>query len=353
MAVIKSQKVIGMMSGTSLDGLDIACCRFSFDQKWHWEIMESTTIAYPPSWAKRLRGLMEVDALTLSRTHVEYGHFLGQQLAKFIEKHHLEPNLVASHGHTVFHQPREGFTLQIGDGNAIAAETGLPVVFDFRSLDVALGGQGAPLVPVGDRLLFKEYDYCLNLGGIANISYEVNKQRLAYDICPVNMILNLLANKRRLPFDDSGEIASAGRVDVSLLKKLNGLAYYQQEGVKTLGREWFVKAFQPLFENYSISLEDQLRTVVEHIAHQITAAFKLGPNKQVLITGGGALNTFLLARIKDLTDTTVIIPDETLIHYKEALLFAFLGVLRQRGEINCYASVTGASRDSSCGVITY
>lgn len=352
MALANTYTTIGMMSGTSLDGLDMACCTFTYGTSWSWQIHEAVTIPYPAIWTKKLQGLMETDAQTLASTHVEYGHYSGVQLRDFIRKYKLSPDFAASHGHTVFHQPQHGLTLQVGDGNAIAAEAGIPVVYDFRSLDVALGGQGAPLVPAGDRLLFSGYDYCLNLGGIGNISFESKNQRVAYDICPVNMILNRLANKLGRPFDKAGSIAASGEVNTPLLTELNALSYYRRKGVKTLGKEWFLEEFVPVFEKYPLSVEDQLTTAVEHVAQQLAAAFGQAEGKEVLVTGGGALNEYLISRVQAHTAAKLVIPGASLIHYKEALIFAFLGVLRWRGEINCLASVTGASRDSSCGVIT-
>jgi len=339
------------MSGTSLDGLDIASCLFVKDGKWKGHIEKAITIPYPESWLNMLKHLMSADAATLARAHVDFGHYIGKQVQEFIEKIAVKPDLISSHGHTVFHQPQNKFTVQIGDGNALSAQTSLPVVFDFRSLDVALGGQGAPLVPIGDRLLFGEYEYCLNLGGIANISFEYNNNRVAFDVCPVNMILNLLAGETGLPFDDKGQLAAVGEVHIGLLKSLNDLEYYRIEGVKTLGREWFIENLLPLFEQSKIDLKDQLRTAIEHIAYQIAMSTNEIEGGKILVTGGGALNDFLISRIRKLSNAEIFVPEEKLIHYKEAFIFAFLGVLRLRNEINCLSSVTGASRDSSAGVV--
>lgn len=339
------------MSGTSLDGLDIAFCRFEKDKSWQATIELAETIQYPANWLSALKGSMKMEASVLANLHIQYGHFIGEEIVGFINKHNIRPDFICSHGHTVFHQPEAGYTLQIGDGNAIAAETGLPVVFDFRSLDVALGGQGAPLVPVGDRLLFDAFDYCLNLGGIANISYEDTGKRLAFDICPANMILNELAQTVGEPFDRDGVLASTGKPDPQLLSQLNELKYYSRSGVKTLGREWFESTFKPLFDDNKIDVRDKLATAVEHIAIQVGKVLEQGENKKMLVTGGGALNNYLIERMKQSARLELVIPDVKIINYKEALIFAFLGVLRWKNEINCYSSVTGARRDSCSGVV--
>ena len=345
-------KVIGVMSGTSMDGLDLACCSFTFENKWDYTIHHALTIEYPAEWQDRLRGAMQAGGGDLALIHADYGRYIGLQVRDFLDKTNFNADFVASHGHTVFHQPSRHFTLQIGDGNAIAAATGLPVIFDFRSLDVALGGQGAPLVPVGDRLLFGKYDYCLNLGGIANISFEKGSRRVAFDICPANMMLNHLAGRMGLMYDPEGEMARSGRVVTDLLDALNGLSYYREEGAKTLGREWFAEHILPLLEQHADrSPEDLLRTATEHMAMQIAHSVDDPAGRTMLVTGGGAMNRFLVSRIRKHTDLQLVVPDKQLVLFKEALVFAFLGVLRYRHEINCLASVTGASRDSCTGVM--
>lgn len=268
---------------------------------------------------------------------------------QFTKAHNLQAELVASHGHTIFHQPEKAFTFQLGHGASIAAETGITTVADFRSGDVALGGQGAPLVPVGDRLLFNDYNMCLNLGGFANISYEENHKRIAFDICPVNILLNDLAMRLGKQYDAGGALGRTGRVDDKLLSRLNHLDFYREKPPKSLGREWLDTYFIPLLDESTIPVKDKLHTLYEHIAIQIAGVSK--KNGRILITGGGTFNTFLLERIKEHIAVEMVIPADTIINYKEALIFAFLGLLRYLGEINCYASVTGAKRDSSTGVI--
>ncbi len=346
-------KVIGLMSGTSLDGVDIAYCEFKFDHEWDFKIGCAETIDYPQKWIDRLTSLINSDAEKISYTHFEYGKYLGEITGNFIRKNRLSPDFISSHGHTIFHQPEKGFTLQIGDGNSISAVTGFPAVFDFRSLDVALGGQGAPLVPIGDRLLFGQFDYCLNLGGIANISFEQAGKRLAFDICPVNIALNFLASLAGYKYDINGSIASKGFIIPPLLKKLNQLTYYLKNPPKSLSREWIESNFFPLINKGSDPIENKLRTVIEHIAIQIAAVLNPFPKGKLLITGGGAKNKFLVEVLRTKVECNVVVPEVEIIDFKEALIFAFLGILRWRREINTLSSVTGAKRDSCGGSIVY
>jgi anhydro-N-acetylmuramic acid kinase len=287
--------------------------------------------------------------------NAKYGKFLGQQCNQFIKQKKLKKiDLIASHGHTIFHQPSKKFTFQLGDGNAMHATIGLPIVFDFRSLDVALGGEGAPLVPVGDKHLFAEYDVCLNLGGIANLSMEVNGKRKAFDICFCNMILNYVSAKTGKDFDKSGVMASKGSINQKLLVSFEKIYRTNSRKKPSLGREGFEKEFQSLLDNKTIPLNDRLRTACESIALEIAKSIPI-PNKKMklLVTGGGALNSFLieLIRSKLPSKTEIIIPSKTIINFKEALVFAFLGVLRLRDENNVLKSVTGASHNSCSGVL--
>ena len=345
------------MSGTSLDGVDLACCRFSGDDKLEWSLLAAETIPYPDEWVGRLSTLENSTAYEYALADVQLGHYLGGLVREFVEKHSLTVDYVASHGHTIFHQPHLGLTTQIGDGDAIAAECGLPVVFNFRRMDVALGGQGAPLVPIGDQTLFADYDACLNLGGIANISFEQSAvssqqsdERLAFDISPCNMALNLLARKLGQPYDKDGNVASSGKVAEPLLSRMNTLGYYSQPAPKSLGKEWFVSQFQPLLEEGEHSVQDLLRTSVEHIAVQIAAVLNANNIKSLLVTGGGAKNGFLISRLRRLSpDCEVTVPSDDIIDYKEAIIFALLGYLRLNGKTNCLKSVTGAAQDNIGG----
>ncbi len=340
-------KVIGLMSGTSVDGLDIAYCEFKkLEEGYSYTIGASSTIDYPEGLRDSLKNILHADPDEIEKLDQALGVFFGKAVSRFISNNELKPDLIASHGHTVFHQPEKGITLQIGDGKRIYELTNIPVAYDFRSKDVSLGGQGAPLVPIGDRYLFGEYDYCLNLGGIANISLEKNGERIAWDICPMNLILNRLAQRKGLEYDRRGELAKAGKIDQTLLDKLNALDYYEQTPPKSLGLEWIKEKVFPLLDECQ-STENALATCVEHIVTQISQV--VDADKKILVTGGGAHNSYLISCLRK--KVQVVVPDSKLVNYKEALIFAFLGFLRVRGEVNVLKSVTGAKEDSVSGEI--
>ena len=342
------------MSGTSLDGLDLAYCIFRHnDNNWSYAIEKAETIAYGPAWKDRLRFLPGTDTATIQATDIDFGEYIGKTVHKFIKRHGLSIDFVASHGHTIFHDPSRKITLQIGNGERIAAICGLTVVNDFRSMDVSMGGQGAPLVPIGDRLLFSEYDYCLNLGGIANISYEDQGRRIAFDICPVNMVLNMLAGKLGKPYDDKGRMARSGSVARSLLEDLESLTFYKLQGPRSLGREWVEENVFSLIEGQKLrNIPDLLATCTEHLARRLSAVCSEKDNT-LMITGGGAFNDYLIDRIKYHFAGSVNLPDNTIIEYKEAMIFAFLGLLRLEGINNVLGSVTGSGRDHCAGEIIY
>ena len=350
--VKSSYRVLGVMSGTSLDGIDLAECSldFSEDEGWSYTIGIAETVPYPSGWIKTLQEAVNYPETQLQKLDVEYTNYLGSVISRFIENHRImDLDAVCSHGHTILHQPQIGITLQIGNLKEIARIIGQTVVCDFRVQDVKLGGQGAPLVPIGDRLLFGEYDYCLNLGGFANVSSEIRGQRIAYDVCPVNIVMNHYANRMGNPYDPEGSIARSGSLDNSVLEQLNSLAYYHQPPPKTLGLEWVQQFVLPLLNDSGLSTADVLRTFTEHVAMQLATQFE--PGSGVLITGGGAFNLFLIERLNALNDLEIVIPSKELVEYKEALVFGLLGVLRLRAEVNCLASVTGAKRDHSSGII--
>jgi anhydro-N-acetylmuramic acid kinase len=341
-------RVIGFMSGTSLDGMDLVHCHIEFDAgKWKYHIHAARTYSYTDAWKTQLANAHLLDAAGIIALDRNYGNYIGEVVLQFINEFELSVDLISSHGHTVLHQPEKGITYQIGYGANIYATTQIPVVCDFRTLDVALGGQGAPLVPIGDELLFGQYDACLNLGGFSNISYVHKGQRIAYDISPCNIVLNKLAGKLGKSYDESGNEASKGQVDKPLLQKLNALSYYNQPHPKSLGREWVAEYIEPLMEQTAISINDALATFTHHIAEQIVKCLQ-GKNN-VLVTGGGAFNSYLITLIRAQTKCEIMLPDPLLINYKEALIFAFLGLLKLRNEKNTLCSVTGASRDSSGG----
>lgn len=351
--MIKSKyHVIGVMSGTSLDGIDLAHITFEVDRIWTFKIHNAETISYSDAWKDKLANLVNFELETLKQIDEDYTTYLSGIVNNFIGKYHLNTiDAICSHGHTALHQPDKNLTYQIGNLKQIAELTKHTVVCDFRVQDIQLRGQGAPLVPIGDRLLFSDYDFCLNLGGFANISFENNDLRIAYDICPVNIVLNYYCKKIGLEFDASGNIASEGKVNSNLLNELNGLQFYQQDFPKSLGLEWVNSNIIPMIDYYNLEVRDVLRTVIEHVSIQISSVLNQKPNTSVLVTGGGVYNSFLIRRLKELCSNEIVIPSEAIVEFKEALIFGLLGVLKLRNEINCLASVTGAKHNHSSGII--
>ncbi len=362
-------KVIGLMSGSSLDGLDIVFAEIHVNGGvWGFEIVAADCYPYDAEWQERLQQATRLNALEYQLLHTDYGHYLGQQVNRFIDENnlHYQVALIASHGHTTFHMPARKMTAQLGDGAAIAAETGLPVVSDLRALDVAFGGQGAPIVPIGEKLLLKDYDLFLNLGGIANISFNLPDRYIAYDVCPANRVLNMLAHKADKEFDAGGQMAALGNVKEDLLQKLNELDYYGQPYPKSLANDFGTDVVYPLIRSYGYTINDNLRTYVEHIVQQIKEAIRnsiwsfennngaTAATRRMLVTGGGAFNTFLIQRLTEALQelqVEVVVPDEKLVNYKEALVMALIGVLRWRQAYNVLSSVTGAERDSIGGAV--
>lgn len=349
-------QILGMMSGTSLDGLDMALCEFGESKEgWSYRILKTGFIAYDDPMRELLNSAISASTEKLLQLHQTYGRWLGKQAHEFLEEE-AQPTAIASHGHTVHHRPGQGFTFQLGAPQQIALATGITTVGDFRSLDVALGGQGAPLVPAGDQLLFGSYDFCLNLGGICNVSFEKNGKRMAFDIGIANMLLNHLCTPLGMPYDREGSLAREGSLNPELLRALDGLPYYRKTYPKSTGYEWFRDAILPLLDQFPDRAENQLHTAVEHITGQISRGLReLSTHKggSVLVTGGGALNTYLMEVLQQRLgpDYPIERPSTELISFKEALIFAFLGALRLEGRINVLASVTGAKRDSSSGVV--
>jgi len=347
-----SYTVYGLMSGTSLDGVDIAACIFDPDAgSWQWEIKYSETIPYDEYWRNKLMDAPNLQGEELIHLDRQYGNYLGELANYVIAKSGIRPFLISSHGHTVFHSPGRGFSLQIGCGAQISAATGIPVACDFRSTDIAAGGQGAPLVPLGDKILFPQFDACLNLGGFANISYDIAGRRIAFDICPVNIVLNKYAQLKGLDYDSNGEMGRKGQKIRSLLNELNAVTFYKLSPPKSLSREWLLNEIDPVLHKHQCSLNDTCRTLYDHIAMQIGDVLMQNKLKKVLLTGGGTHNTFLIEQIGRNCSSQLVIPERTIIDFKEALIFAFMGLLRFRGEINCLASVTGASTDTICGAV--
>jgi len=343
---------IGVMSGTSLDGIDLALVSFEKGNYQNFEIVFAETISYTIQWKNTLRNAIRLSAVDLKELSINYGKFLGDSINQFMTKLNTKKvDFIASHGHTILHEPAKGITLQIGDGQTIANKTHQKVVCDFRTQDVQLGGQGAPLVPIGDELLFSDYEYCINLGGFANISFKENGQRIAFDICPVNVVLNFYANQLGLEYDANGAIATSGMFHEPLFHQLNSLDYFYQNPPKSLGVEWVQKEVFSMLEASNLAPSTIIRTYTDHIAWQISNV--ISENKKVLCTGGGTYNRYLIEKMASTKKMELIIPDKNLIEFKEALIFAFLGLLRIDNQTNCLRSVTGAKKDHSSGKIFY
>ncbi len=349
---METRKVLGTMSGTSLDGVDLALCNFyERDEQWHFEVEAYETIAYTTEWKNRLSQLYKGTALDLCKADHAFGQYLGIICKDFIAKTKV-PELIASHGHTIFHDPKNNYTLQIGNGAQIAAITSLPVVCDFRSGDVALGGQGAPLVPIGDECLFHMYDACLNIGGISNISFKQNGKRIAFDICVANIVFNAFAQMGHKEYDENGDLGRSGKVIDTLLEELNQLDYYHQAFPKSLGFEYYDQILIPLFKkHFEKSSIDILSTYYEHVAYQIGKIINTYELHTTLITGGGAYNTHLIDCINKHSKHKIHVPDDHIVEYKEAMVFAFLGLMRYTSSTNILSSVTGAKSDSIGGAL--
>jgi anhydro-N-acetylmuramic acid kinase len=354
--------VIGLMSGSSLDGLDIAFAHFEETAgKWTFEIQDSGCIPYSAEWKKKLSNPGELSARDYLILHTQYGHYLGTCVNEFLEEKNLayRVQLIASHGHTAFHFPPQRMTAQLGDGAAIVAATGIRTITDFRSVDIALGGQGAPIVPIGEKILFPEYDFFLNIGGIANLSAGFDSF-IGFDVCPANRILNILAAKTEKGFDENGNLASIGILNDKLLTLLNNNPYYQLSYPKSLSNDFGLNEILPIIIRENLSLPDALRTYVEHIVTQVSRSLnQIGnavdqSNRRLLITGGGAHNSFLIQRLRDKLNPAgfeIIIPSKNIVDFKEALIIALMGALRWREDINVMHSVTGASKDSINGAV--
>ncbi|MBM3414494.1 MAG: anhydro-N-acetylmuramic acid kinase [Bacteroidetes bacterium] len=353
---------LGIMSGSSLDGLDLVFAHFHEQGgQWSFEIEATACYKYTADWENLLKEATKLDARAYCQLHVDYGHYLGKEVNRFIEEHQLtyKVSLIGSHGHTVFHSPSAGLTTQIGEGAALAATTELPVVTDLRTMDLAWGGQGAPLVPIGELQLFPGHSFFLNLGGIANITHAADPI-VAFDCCPANRVLNLLASQLGQPYDQDGLIAARGQTNTALLTVLNDHPYYKKPYPKSLANEIGTDHHFPLLMASGSSIPDLLATYTQHIIDQIGQSAQLlvsqaaGAEKKCLVTGGGAFNAHLIKGLESAFHKLGIsleLPSPDLINYKEALIMAFLAVLRWRQEYTVIPSVTGARKASIGGAL--
>ncbi len=350
-------EIVGLMSGTSLDGLDIAHVLFEKNQDtWTFKVLHTDAKSYSDDLRKELENGPQLSKSERSKLDVKFGREMAMRVNAFIKKNNIDKtkiDAIASHGHTVLHQPQNGFSLQIGSGEVLAKETGILVINDFRNGDIAVGGQGAPLVPIGDMKLFSaQADAFLNLGGFCNISFQNESNNwVAFDIAPCNLPLNRLSAFLEKSYDAGGEIARSGEVDFSFLEKLNHLPYFQKGYPKSLGTEWLESDFYPLID-VKKRPKDNLRTIVEHIALQIAEVIKQNQLRSVFVTGGGAYNSYLLQRVEFHSEVKLIVPADEIIEYKEALIFAFLGALYLNSETSNVPSATGA-REAVCLGVEY
>jgi len=351
------------MSGSSLDGLDVAYCQFEVNnEQITWQLIQAETIKFDEKWTARLAHLPTQDANTLAKTHAYFGRYMAELVNDFIQKNNITPDLIASHGHTIFHEPERYMTLQIGDGAALAALTGITTVCDFRTQDIALAGEGTPIAPAADRYLFSGYDFYLNIGGIANVTCHANGKYIAFDTCPANQVLNMLANELGLPCDWNGAVARSGHLNESIAEALQNLDYNQADYPKSLDNNWIRHNIFPIFNSPDISIEDKLHTATQFIAKQIgESLFHIIKKEQLtntsyrmLVTGGGGFNNYLMSCIHEACTpihTNIELPDKAIIEYKEAILMGLMGVLRMEGIPNCFSSVTGAKMDTVGGAV--
>jgi len=333
-----------------MDGLDLALVRFEHDGKWSFHVLGTGTTPFSAELLQTIEKAFSGNAFDLAFAHKTIGKAFGKMALDLLSVSSEKADLISSHGHTIFHQPELSMTFQAGSGAEIAAITGIDTVCDLRTTDISLGGQGAPLVPVGEKALFPDHNLFLNLGGIANISIHGEKTR-AFDICHCNMILNTLAVEVNKPFDENGDLARSGNIDQHLHDRLSQSMTVHEKGPHSIGREHFEGSLASLLEDIHLSTEDKLRTSVEVIATCIAEALNGQKGSTVMVTGGGAYNAFLIERIREISKATLFIPESTIVEFKEAIIFAFLGLLRSLNKPNCFKDVTGAKADNIGGAI--
>ena len=348
-------QIIGLMSGTSKDGLDIAHVSFKHsDEGYSFKLLHGLTIAYPKDILDALDSIETLSASNVYQLDKQIGQFYGKSVNDFIQKFNINPKdieAIASHGQTIFHQPSKGFSTQIGCGSTLAFQTGINVINDFRTRDILAGGQGAPLVPLGDEYLFSNLaEAFLNIGGFTNISFKKDGLLKAFDICPGNLPINRFANKYGMDFDSGGEISRSGELNTQLLDTLNQIEYYNNNGPKSIGTEWLSSEFLSLINDFSVP-SSIMRTIVEHEAIQIAKVLINEKLSSVYITGGGAKNNFLIERIAAHYSGKIIIPELELIDFKEAIIFAFLGYRYLENKATNDPNATGANRSIVSGVL--
>lgn len=344
------------MSGSSLDGIDMAYCKIQTANPYTFTIIAAATSPFSHEEFLMLKNCTPDIHYNYHKEDEMFAKVSAQAINNFLQKNNLpKPDAIASHGHTVFHFPALGKTKQIGSGQLIANLTGCKVIYDFRAADVEAGGQGAPLVPLCDAIFFNNYHACLNIGGIANISFDTPTGRIGFDICGANQLLNYIAQTIDLPFDENGELAAAGFVDEQLLSDLDACAYFQLPYPKSLDNHFVRKYFIERIAAANISANDKLATATYHIAKQIAIIInqqnKVHENYRLLVTGGGAFNVYLIQLIEKLTGIKITLPANEIIQFKEALAMCLMGVEKLQNKPNFLPSVTGAKTAVSGGVV--
>lgn len=355
-------KILGLISGSSLDGLDMAICQFDEQatSQLEWEVIHTQTAGFPEGLLSRLVRSTELSTRELMELEVEFSKFCASESLDFLTKAKCSVDYIASHGHTVFHYPEDGYTVQIGKGSIIAELTGIPSISDFRSNDIALRGQGAPLAPIVERYLYPGYNVYFNLGGIANFSIHEKSNIRSIDSCPCNQVLNFLISANGLPYDDRGRVARSGKVNDQLLKEWSSLEYFKLSGPKSMDNSWVHQIFIPVMNKYHLSMKDALATMVEFTALQlskdISKLLQLDSITQMsgFVTGGGAYNDYLLERMTyhfQKLGLSLEVPDAQTIEFKEAILMSLMGYLRILERPNTIPTVTGAAKMSIGGAV--
>lgn len=344
------------MSGTSLDGLDLCAVEFErTNGRWTYRIHAFETIPYRGTlWPEHLTAAYRDRGALRTQVSHEFALWCQGQWLDFGARHQFAAHAVAHHGHTVEHDPLRGITVQIGHEASAFASSPIPVVGDFRSGNVARGGQGAPLVPLADRDLFEDFAVCVNLGGFSNASWtDGGGLRRAGDLGPCNGLLNPLAGELGRDYDPEGTYAATGTARPT--PDLEKLHYYGAPFPKSLGREWMETDFLPAFNAKRPNrTEDALATASAHIAWSIAQGLRAAnaPKGPALLSGGGAYNTDLIRRLRETApEWEWTVAPKDILEAKEALAFAYLGLLRLRGEPNVLASYAGGTADGCDGSI--
>jgi len=343
--------IAGVMSGSSLDGLDIAIVHFSPNSDW--QLLWSYDIPYTPEWVSRLKNYHLLSSTEYVSLKFDFSRYIGELVGDALGDYSGNVDYVSFHGHTLLHLPEKGITEQIGNGGVLAAILNIPTITDFRTQDVTKGGVGTPLAPLVELNLFKGHDYYLNLGGIANITKLIDAAKLmAYDVCPCNQVLNYFSNQMGKDYDEGGEIARSGTINKNLIDYLNSIPYFDQNPPKSLDNNWIMNEVIPNFPAGKI--EDTLHTFCNWVAECIANEVEESKASSLMVSGGGAHNTYfmecLTSRLSS-KNCELHLPSKEIIDFKEAILMSLMAYKYINGESNVLCSVTGASSDSIGGAL--